>query len=63
MLGLFLTLARILERTPQDLIGSDGAPRVNKIDPLVKKVEALLVQIDGVREELESVHKRLRASR
>ena len=62
-LGLFLTLARILDRTPQDLLGSDGAPEGNRVDPLVKKVEALLVQIDRVRDELASVGKRLRGSR
>ena len=39
-LGLFLTLARILERTPQDLIGNVVEADENAIDPLVRKIAA-----------------------
>ena len=40
-LGLFLTLARILERTPDDLLGEDGGKDNEAgLDPLVKKIAA-----------------------
>ena len=37
-LGLFLTLAKILDRTPTDLLGNDGESDGNGMDPLVKRV-------------------------
>jgi transcriptional regulator with XRE-family HTH domain len=37
-LGLFLTLARILERTPIDLIGSEAEAEGNGVDPMVRKI-------------------------
>ena len=37
-LGLFLTLARVLDRTPQDLLGNDEAENGNGLDPLVRKI-------------------------
>ena len=36
-LGLFLTLARVLDRTPQDLL-ADGSQNDNGLDPLVRKI-------------------------
>jgi transcriptional regulator with XRE-family HTH domain len=37
-LGLFLTLARVLDRTPQDLLGEAVAD--HGLDPLVRKIAA-----------------------
>lgn len=37
-LGLFLTLARVLDRTPYDLLGDNGTEADNTLDPLVKKI-------------------------
>ncbi|HJQ38002.1 MAG TPA: helix-turn-helix transcriptional regulator [Thermoanaerobaculia bacterium] len=39
-LGLFLTLARVLDRTPQDLLGNDDTVSENTLDPLVRKIAA-----------------------
>jgi transcriptional regulator with XRE-family HTH domain len=37
-LGLFLTIARVLDRTPQDLLGQDVTDQ--GLDPLVRKIAA-----------------------
>jgi len=37
-LGLFLTLARILDRTPHDLLDNDTEADGNPLDPLVKTI-------------------------
>jgi transcriptional regulator with XRE-family HTH domain len=40
-LGLFLTLAKVLERTPGDLLGTDGdAEAAGAVDPMVRKIAA-----------------------
>ena len=36
-LGLFLTLAKVLDRAPNDLLGEDGGNEAG-LDPLVKKI-------------------------
>lgn len=39
--GLFLTLARVLDRTPNELLGNDGSATEDEgLDPLVKKIAA-----------------------
>lgn len=42
-LGLFLTLAKILDRTPVDLIGDEESSTGSKLDPMVKKIAAFEV--------------------
>jgi transcriptional regulator with XRE-family HTH domain len=37
-LGLFLTLAKVLDRTPNDLLGNAAEDDSGRIDPLVKKI-------------------------
>jgi transcriptional regulator with XRE-family HTH domain len=37
-LGLFLTLAKVLDRTPNDLLGEAAEDDSGRIDPLVKKI-------------------------
>ncbi|PYQ29120.1 MAG: hypothetical protein DMF56_12640 [Acidobacteria bacterium] len=39
-LGLFLTLAKVLDRTPNDLLENDDPADGNGVDPLVKKIAA-----------------------
>ena len=39
-LGLFLTLAKVLDRTPIDLIGDETSANESKLDPMVKKIVA-----------------------
>ena len=39
-LGLFLTLAKVLDRTPADLLGSDGNDNSNGVDPMVQRIAA-----------------------
>lgn len=39
-LGLFLTLAKVLDRTPVELIGDEEAVAGSKLDPMVQKIAA-----------------------
>jgi len=39
-LGLFLTLAKVLDRTPNELLGNDDEEDGNHVDPLVRKIAA-----------------------
>lgn len=39
-LGLFLTLAKVLDRTTNELLGNDDEDDGNHVDPLVKKIAA-----------------------